>query len=471
MTFVRVITMLAISLLGAGPVASAGEPPAVARAAGGTAHVLEIDGAIGPATASYVSDSLRTAAEQDAALVILRVDTPGGLDTSMREIIRAILASPVPVVSYVNPGGARAASAGTYILYASHVAAMTPGTNLGAATPVQLGGLPGTGNPQASTPSEEIEAKSERDQETTQKNSPAAPKDAHEAKAINDAVAYIRSLAEMRGRNVAWAERAVREAASLPATEALKENVIDIVAPDMGNLLTQMDGRTVTVNGAETTLATSGLTLESVKPDWRTEVLNAITNPNVALILMMIGVYGLFFEFAHPGAVYPGTIGAICLLVGLYALAALPVNAAGAALMLLGLALIIAEAFVPSFGALGIGGIVAFILGATILIDTDAPGFTISLPIIGGTSAATLLFVVVVARMAISSYRRKVVSGREQLIGSMAVVQDWEGTAGHVFVHGERWNAVSNTPLTASETAHISSVDGLTLQVMPETHD
>ncbi len=432
--------------------AHAGEP----ATNGEIAVVLRIEGAIGPATASYISKGLATAADQGASLVILRMDTPGGLDTSMRAIVRDILASPIPVASFVSPSGARAASAGTYILYASHLSAMMPGTNLGAATPVQIGSSP------------DSPERSPDDEET----SSATPSNAMEAKAVNDAVAYIRSLAQMRGRNAEWAERAVREAASLSASDALDQQVIDIVAESTTDLLAQIDGRSVKINETDLALNTVNLELAIIEPDWRTDLLGAITNPNVALILMMIGVYGLIFEFMNPGSVYPGTVGAICLILGLYALAALPVNYAGAGLIVLGLILIIAEAFAPSFGALGLGGAIAFILGSAILIDTDSPAFAISWPIVIGTTVSALVFSLVVVRMAISSQGQQIVSGREQMIGQIGVIQDWQGLRGHMFIHGERWQATSSTPLENDQKARVTSIEGLTLHVEPEaTHE
>ena len=419
------------------------------------AHVLEIEGAIGPATSDYVSRSFDDALEDGASLLILRMDTPGGLDTSMREIIREILASPVPVVTYVAPSGARAASAGAFILYASHVAAMAPGTNVGAATPVQIGG--GGGGPQ---PDGDNEAGNE-----------AAPQGetAMERKAINDAVAYIRSLAELRGRNADWGEEAVRGGASLSANAALEQNVTDFIARDRGELLRKLDGRTVTAGGRQVTIETEGISLVEVEPNWRTRILSAITNPNVALILMLIGVYGLIFEFMNPGALYPGTIGVISLLVGLYALAALPVNFAGIGLILLGLALIAAEAFTPSFGVLGIAGAVAVALGATIMFDTDVPEFRISWAAAAGFGVASLAVVLVLARVALSSRRARIVSGREQMIGETGEVLDWSKGQGHVFVHGERWRARGVDELDAGDAVEVRDIDGLTLTVGPAT--
>ena len=429
-----------------------------------SAIVLSLDGIVGPATADYLIRGLAAAHGQNAAAVILRIDTPGGLDTSMRDIIRAILASPVPVITYVSPNGARAASAGTYILYASHVAAMAPATNLGAATPVALGGgfpkpdekEPGSGDKPGDKPAAE-----------QPKGKPAAapPKDAGESKAINDAVAYIRSLAALRGRNADWAEDAVRSAASLSAREAHAQNVIDLIADDIPDLLEQADGRTVRVGNSQIELQTKGLQVQHREPDWRTRVLSVITNPNLALMLLMVGVYGLIFEFMNPGALYPGVVGAICLLVGLYALSALPLTYAGLALVLLGAALMVTEIFTPSIGILGIGGAISFVLGSLLLVDTESPAYEVSLPLVAGVAVASLGMTFLIARLALRSRRAPIVSGAEALIGQRIKVLSWNGEQGHVAASGERWRAVGPAGLAPGDTVVIAAVHGVTLHV------
>jgi membrane-bound serine protease (ClpP class) len=451
---------------------------------GGKATVLEINGAIGPATSRYVVHGLESAQKAGSKLVILEVDTPGGLDTSMRDIIRAILASPVPVVTYVSPSGARAASAGTYILYASHIAAMAPATNLGAATPVSIGGESppetnptSTPNPTAAPsptpapgptpPPGSAKSSSPAPNETPPVAEPPQPATAMERKVINDAVAYIRGLAELRGRNADWAERAVRGAASLSATAALQQKVIEVVARDIPDLLTQIDGREVKIGDRPTKLATRDLAIQHVKPDWRTELLAIITHPTVAYGLMLIGIYGLLLEGYNPGVMLPGVAGTICLLVALFAFQILSVNYAGLALVALGVGMIIAEFFFPTFGSLGLGGLIAFVVGSLILFDTDVPGMNVALPLIAAIATVGGLIVLGIAYIAARSMRRPVVTGVQGMIGDNAeVLQGFTGT-GRVRYRGELWNAHSDTELGTGQIARIVKVEGLTLWVEP----
>lgn len=422
--------------------------------AAATVMVAEIHGAISPASAAYFLRALDEAQRAKADLLVLKLDTPGGLDSAMREMIQGILASPVPVAAWVAPSGARAASAGTYLLYASHVAAMAPGTNLGAATPVAIGIGGDAGKPGADKP------------ENGKGRAPSAG--AMEKKAVHDAAAYIRSLAQLRGRNAEWAERAVREAESLSAEEALKLKVIDFVAADLPDLLRQAEGRKVRLAEGYATLSLSGAAVVPVERNWKERLLAAIADPNIALILMMLGVYGLLFEFYTPGFGVAGIVGAICLLLALYALAMLPINATGALLIMLGVALMATEAFVPSFGAFGIGGIVAFVAGALMLIDADVPGLQVSLAFIVPLAAASAVVLGGAGAFALRSRRRPVVAGVEAMAGGRVVaLEDFE-REGWVQAFGERWKARSAAPLKSGMRARIVAVDGLTLVVEPE---
>jgi membrane-bound serine protease (ClpP class) len=420
------------------------------------ALTISIDGAIGPASASYVKDALATAGERRAEIVILRLNTPGGLNTSMREIIADVLASPVPVVGYVAPSGAHAASAGTYILYATHIAVMAPGTNIGAATPVQIGGpLPGL---PGGTPEKEGKDKQDSDHQSQ-------PKDAMAAKVTNDAVAFIRSLAELRGHNAEWAEKAVREAATLSANGALQAHVIDLIARDPAELLRQVDGRLVEVAGGKTQhLATKDAVVEAIDPGWISRFLAVITDPNVAFILLMVGVYGLIFEFMSPGTVAPGLIGTICLLVGLYALNLLPINYAGLALMLVGIVLLTIEAFNPTV-VIGLGGIVAFVLGAVMLFRIEAPGYRLSWSVIAIVAATFTGFVLVVLGALRRARKGPVRVGAQAMRGLSAEVLDWSENKGHVFAHGERWQARGAETFKPGEVVEIANIIDLTLVV------
>jgi membrane-bound serine protease (ClpP class) len=414
------------------------------------AVVLDVDGAIGPAIADYIVRELQTLSPDDVGLVVLRMNTPGGLDTSMRKIISAILASPVPVATFVAPSGARAASAGTYIAYASAIAAMAPGTNIGAATPVQLGGgslLPGSGS------------------DPKQKGKNGESDDTETRKIINDAVASIRSLATVNGRNVEWATDAVRSAVSLPASEALSLHVIDVIAKDVPDLLRQIDGRTVTVNGRPQRLATVGLIVERAPPGWRTELFALVTDPDVAFILMLIGIYGIVLEFFNPGAVAPGLIGVISLLVSLYALAFIPINYAGAALVLIGIGLMIAEVHIGTFGALGVGGIAAFVIGALMMFPERAPGFALSAAVVIGAAIASAALILLMLAALLRSRKRPVVTGGEALIGAEGEVVTWQESEGRVRVQGELWLARAKAPLLAGTRIKVVGRDGLVLFV------
>lgn len=486
---------------------------AAAQSPTGGVFVLSFQDAVGPATSDYIIKGLDEAAAADAALVVLEMDTPGGLDTSMRAIIQAILDSPVPVATFVYPGGARAASAGTYILYASHVAAMAPGTNLGAATPVEIGGSSPAPEPdnnddllnnirdliEGKSADDNADAASDNDTASGTQSAadadneagtdeadgngnaspagdetaggrtsppPAYPQPAttEQRKAINDAVAYIRSLAELRGRNADWAEEAVRASSSLSAAAALRLGVIDLIASDRADLMRQLDGRVI--DGTRLSLPES-TAITVIEPDWRSRLLAVITNPTVAYMLLLLGAYGLLFEGYNPGAVLPGVVGAISILLALFAFQILPVNYAGLALMLLGLILMAAEFFVPSFGALGIGGIAAFVFGSVILIDTDVPGFEVASSAIAGIAFAGSLLIIATIGLAMRARNRQVVSGAEEMPGLLAeALEDFENE-GQVWVHGERWRARAEVPVHKGETLTVTRIDGLLLYVEP----
>lgn len=434
---------------------TAGQPFAAQRevqsAQRNVALRLEIQDAIGPATSDFFIRALAHAEQHDARLVVLELDTPGGLDSAMRDMIRAILASPIPVAIYVAPSGARAASAGTYLLYASHIAAMAPATNLGAATPIQIGG------PQPSPPKDTAD----------KEKSGSGPRNAAERKAINDAVSYIRGLAELRDRNADWAEAAVRDALTLTASAALEQKVIEVIAADLPDLLRQLDGRRIKTRYGVVELDTTAIVVEDFEADWRTKLLSVLTNPNVAYLLMLAGIYGLLLEGYNPGAIVPGVVGAVCMLLALYAFQILSVNYAGLALMALGIALIIGEAFAPSFGALGIGGIAAFVIGSIVLFDDNTPGFQIARGLIGGMALAGAILMLLLAGLFMRTRRAQVATGTEQMLNEIAIALDDFSTSGLVDIHGETWRAITHTPLTKGQRLRVLRVDGLTLHVTP----
>jgi membrane-bound serine protease (ClpP class) len=418
--------------------------------------LIDIKGAIGPATADHIERGLDAAEQASAELLILRIDTPGGLDSATRQINKAILAANIPVVGFVAPSGARAASAGTYILYACHLAAMAPATNLGAATPVKIGppSLPGT------KPGAKPATNGDKESE-----SPVPASTAMERKIINDAVAYIQGLAQLRGRNSEWAESAVREGLSIPSEQALELQVINLVASDTEDLLTKLNGQTITFNDQNLVIQISDPVVFNYLPDWRTKFLSVITDPNIAYILMLVGIYGLIFEAYNPGGGVPGVVGAVCLLMALYAFQVLPISYAGLALIILGIGLMVAEAFAPSFGVLGLGGIVAFVVGSIMLIDTEAPGFQIAWPIIGGVtlfSAGLLLFAL---GLVIKSRRQAVVTGLDHLVGAQASIEAVSGGHPLIRLEGELWQVTCEQPLQPGDTVQVIAAPGVMLTV------
>lgn len=449
--------MVRLSLLLAGAVLCALWAAVTQAASPPHAALLEIDGPIGPATSAYFDKAQRKAVADGAAVIVLRLDTPGGLDSAMRQIVRDILASPVPVIGYVGPGGARAASAGTYILYSTHLAAMAPATNLGAATPIPVNGAWPKSAP--------------ADADDKKAGKPPVPQaDAEELKTVNDAVAYIRGLAEQRGRNADWAEQAVRGAASLSAEQALKLKVVDLLAADVPSLLQQIDGRTVALAHGSVTLHTAGAAIDRYEPDWRNRLLAVLTNPTIAYILLLVGIYGLLLEGYHPGAILPGVTGGIALLLGLYALQMLPVHYAGLALMVLGVGLLVAEMYAPTFGALGVGGIVAFVLGSVLLLDSDVPGYGIDLGVIAGIALAAALLLALMLVLIWRARRAPVTTGSDGMIGQTAEVLEPLAGEGWARVHGERWRVRCAVPLPAGARARVTAMDGLLLTVEP-THN
>jgi membrane-bound serine protease (ClpP class) len=440
---------------------------------------LRIEGAIGPASSDFITRGLAIARERNAGLVVLEMDTPGGLDTAMRVIIKNILASPIPVATYVSPEGARAASAGTFILYASHIAAMAPATNLGAASPVAIG-APGGGPSGSEDRRKDRDAdadgkeKADGDEKDGERSRPASRSgtDTMMEKVTSDAAAYIRSLAQLRGRDADFAERAVREAASLTAEEALEAGVIDFVAVSLADLLNRIDGREVKLDSGNTvTLATAGAHVERIAPDWRNQVLAVLSNPQIALVLMMIGIYGLFFEFTSPGFGVPGVAGLICILIAMYAFQLLPVNWAGVALIAVGAVLMLAEAFLPSFGVLGIGGIVAFIVGGLFLIDSDIPGFGIPISFLVALAIVSAGLLLAIGGFAVRARKRRVVSGAEDMLGTVGTVTSVDALGAYAHIHGESWRVQGVGQLSPGDRVRVTALDGLTLTVESVTPD
>ncbi len=421
---------------------------------GAEVRLVELKGAIGPASSDFVISSLEDAAMVDAELVVIRIDTPGGLDLAMRDIIRNILGSSVPVVSWVAPNGARAASAGTYIMYASHFAAMAPATNIGSSTPVSIGG----GSSPFPLPAAPDDESGESDE-----SMPGGA--AMERKVLNDAVAYIKGLAELRGRNIEWAEQTVIEAANLTASEALDMNVIEFIADDIDGLLAQLDGQSTTIDGQTVTLDLSDPDIMLIEPNWRHQFHALITDHNVAYILLMIGIYGLILEFYNPGLGLPGITGVICLLVGAYALQMLPINYVGLALILVGVGLMVVEALSPSFGVFGLGGVIAFILGSVILMDTDLEAYRISLSIIAAFAVASAAVFLFALRMLLKARQQKVVSGMEAMVGSLGVATESFQGKGHIRAFSENWKAESEQSIGKGNTVEITGVEGLILKV------
>jgi membrane-bound serine protease (ClpP class) len=419
---------------------------------------IELNGPIGPAAAEYVDTAIRRATDDGAKAVVLQMDTPGGLLDSTRDIIASILAAKIPVLGYVAPSGARAASAGTYILYACPVAAMAPATHMGAATPVTLGGR--TPMPQ---PLDKLAPSSSK---SSDKAGDAAS-DAESNKVLNDSIAAIRALAQMHGRNAAWAEQAVRGAATLTANEAVAQHVADFVAPDSAALLAQADGRTVRVNGSTVTLALRGLPVRDYPPNWRVRFLGVITNPTIAYVLLLAGIYGLVLEAFHPGSFYPGVTGGICLLIGLYALQLLPVSYAGLTLMALGIALLLAEVFVPTAGALGVGGVVAFVLGSIMLFRTDVPGYSVNLGVIAGLGFCAMALLAMLLRLVMRARRARTFNGDDQMLQNIGELLQpvAAGGEGWARIGGERWRVQSEAALPAGTQVRVIGRQGLLLRV------
>jgi len=445
-----------------GAPATGGDAPAAlayAQASPGMVAQLTLDAPIGPAAAEYFDEASKRAVADGAVAIVLRLDTPGGLLDSMRRIIARMLACKIPVLVYVAPDGARAASAGTYILYAGQIAAMAPATHVGAATPVSVGGSSPWSDP----------GKPASNGDSSGREGSGKDGDAESHKTLNDAIAYIRSLAQLRGRDVGWAEQAVRGAVTLTAGEAAELHVIDFVATDVSDLLAKAEGRKVAVGDHTVTLHLKGLSVRNYLPDARSRFLAIITNPTIAYVLLLAGIVGLFLEATHPGVLFPGIAGAICLLVGLYALELLPVNYAGLALMALGLGLLAAEMVTPTAGALGVGGVIAFVVGSVMLMNTRVVGYGVNLGIIGGIALCAAAFLALIVRLVWGARHARQSMGDSALLNEEAELLEPLAAGGEAWarVHGERWRVRSESSLPAGARARIVRREGLLIWVAP----
>ncbi len=428
-----------------------------------TVWVVDLEGAVGPASADLVMRSIEKAGEEGAEALVIRMDTPGGLDKSMRDLVKAILASRIPVVTYVSPDGARAASAGTYIAFASHIAAMAPATNIGSSTPVSISPSP---MPPA-MPKPAPDTKPDEDAGEG-KPRPVADSDPMTKKIVNDAVAYLQGLAELRGRNIDWAEETVREGANLRASDALEQNVIDLVSEDLRALLESLHDREVKVGNTMHTFDTKDVQIHRVVPDWRHELLSIITDPSIAYGLLIIGIYGLILEFYNPGTMFAAIFGGICLLLGAYGLQMLPINYAGLALILLGIALLIAEVLTPTFGIFGVGGVISFVMGSVLLIDSELPGYQIPLPMIAAFTVAGAGMVFLVAGAALHMRSKQPVTGRESMVGATAIAVHSFTGEGNVRAFGEIWQARCTEPVNKEDRLVVTAIHDLVLEVEPE---
>lgn len=449
-----------------GAMALAGGALTQERADGPLVKTAALTGVIGPANSGYISRAIRTAGREGASLLIIEMDTPGGLDTTMRDINRAIIGSDVPVAVFVHPSGARATSAGAYILYASHIAGMAPGTSIGAATPVQMGGGEDSPASPAASPASDEETGDDAEGATSRERSAPSNAQAMRNKVVNDSVAYIRSLGEMRGRNADWAEDAVRDGISASYSEALEQGVVEIIASSLEDFTTQADGREVVMSGGEVrVLALDGARFEAVDKTVSEDILAVITDPNIAFLLLNLGFIGLLVSFYNGLEPVTAIAGVIFIIIGFYALNTLPVNYAGAALIILGLVLLVAEAFLASSGLLALGGLAAFAVGSVMLMDTEVEGLRVDWRVIAGATVALGAASFLLVSYGLAAQGRKVTTGEKGLIGMTGQVISWDGAAGYVMVDGERWRAVSSDALKAGDAIKVVSLDGLTLKV------